>query len=197
MFERFTPSARDVVVRAAAEAERRDSPAVGVEHVLLVLVDGRFEETARALELAGLTPERMAALVRDLELTARRGGLGPADAEALRSIGIDVDAIVAGVEAAHGTGALAPPQRRHRKPALRRRRRAAARRPRPGHHRPFSADAKRALERGLHEAVRHGDRELTPVHLLLGIVGGDDPVGQALAARGVTPEVVRSALGQA
>jgi hypothetical protein len=66
----------------------------------------------------------------------------------------------------------------------------------PGRHRPFTPAAKQALARSLREAVDHGDRELRPAHLLLGVVGGDDPVGQALAARGVTPVLVRSALGR-
>jgi ATP-dependent Clp protease ATP-binding subunit ClpA len=194
VFERFTTSAREVVVRAVAEAERRDSPVVDVEHVLLALADERSPATARALEVAGITPAGVAAVVAELELSARRGGLGPDDAAALRSIGIDLDAIVAGVEATHGTRALAPPQRPHRRPLLRRRRPAA--RPRPRRHRPFTPDAKRVLERSLREAVDAGERELTPMHILLGVVTGRDPVGQALAARGVTPVLVRSAFGK-
>jgi ATP-dependent Clp protease ATP-binding subunit ClpA len=199
VFERFTQSARDVVLRAAAEAEHRDSPSVGVEHVLVALTEE--PEAAEALRVAGLTPGGLELLLADLELAERRGGLGPADAEALRSIGIDLDAIVAGIEERHGQGALAPPQRRHRK-SLRRRvqrwRHRGDKRPLPRQqrHRPFTADAKRVLELGLREALRHGDREIRPAHLLIGVVEGQDPVGQALAARGVTAPMVRSALGR-
>jgi ATP-dependent Clp protease ATP-binding subunit ClpA len=199
VFERFTTSARAVVTDAVEEARRRDSPAIGVEHVLVALAGQTDPATARALEAAGLTRDRVEAIVADVALSARRGGLGPADAEALASIGIDLDAIVAGIEAAHGEGALAPAQRPHHKPLLRRQRRrqrqATATKPR--RHRPFTPDAKRVLERSLHEAVAMGDRELTPMHILLGVVTGGDPVGQALVNRGVTPELVRSAFGTA
>ena len=202
MFEHFTKAARDVVLRAVTEAERRDSPVVGVEHVLVALTES--PRTADALRVAGLTPGGLEALLADLELAERRGGLGAADAAALRSIGIDLDAIVAGVEERHGRGALAPPQRRHRRSLTRTLHRLRRRGPaggrltteKPRRHRPFTPDAKRVLERSLREAVDHGDRELRPAHLLLGVVGGDDPVGQALAARGVTPRLVRSALGR-
>jgi ATP-dependent Clp protease ATP-binding subunit ClpA len=197
VFERFTASARDVVLRAVAEAERRDSPRVGVEHVLVALTE--VPESAEALRVAGLTAGGLEAVLADLVLAERRGGLGPADAEALRSIGIDLDAVVAGVEERHGEGALAPPQRPHRRPLLRRLRRVRNRRPpaKPRGHRPFTPDAKRVLELSLREALEHADREIRPAHILLGVVRGDDPVGQALAARGVTPLLVRSALGRA
>jgi ATP-dependent Clp protease ATP-binding subunit ClpA len=189
VFERFTQESRAVVLRAVGEAERRNSPSVGVEHVLLALAE--LPQAVDALRAAGLPEDGLESLVADLDLASRRGGLGEADAEALRSIGIDLDAIVAGVEERHGPGALAPKQRPHRKPLLRRNRRPAAK---PARHRSFTPDAKRVLERSLREAVGHGDRELRPVHILLGVVTGDDPVGQALVARGVSPEQVRSAL---
>lgn len=203
MFERFTTAAREVVKRAVTEAERRDSPVIGVEHVLLALHEE--PESAAALRGAGLGDEELAELLADVERAARRGGLGEADAEALRSIGIDLDAIVDGVEATHGPGALAPPQRRHRLSSWARvhrwrRRRAGHGRPvappAGRRHRPFTPDAKRVLERSLREAVDQGSRELRPVHILLGVATGDDPVGQALAARGVTPIRIRSALGR-
>jgi ATP-dependent Clp protease ATP-binding subunit ClpA len=203
VFEHFTKAARDVVLRAVTEAERRDSPVVGVEHVLVALAES--PRTADALRVAGLTAGGLETLLADLELAERRGGLGAADAEALRSIGIDVDAIVAGVEERHGRGALAPPQRRHRRPLTRSLRRLRRKGPaggrvtaaKPRRHRPFTPDAKRVLELSLREALAHGDKELGPEHILLGVVGGSDPVSQALAARGVTPRLVRSALGRA
>ena len=213
MFERFTDDARAVVKGAVAEAARRDSPAVGVEHVLVLLA--RTEPpaspvTAAALQGAGLTPDGLAALLDDLELAARRGGLGAAEAEALQSIGIDLDAVVAGVEQAHGRGALAPPQPQHRRAQRLRRRFAARPRARrvqtareilgeqpPVRHRPWTPDAKRALEHSLRQAVAAGDDEIRPEHLLLGILAGGDPVAQALAARGVTAERLRATLGRA
>ena len=212
MFERFTDDARAVVKGAVAEAARRDSPVVGVEHVLVLLA--RTEPpaspvTAAALAGAGLTPDALAALLDDLELAARRGGLGAADAAALASIGIDVDAVVAGVEQAHGRGALAPQQPRFRR-TRRLRRRFAARsgaRPRtarevlgeepPVRHRPWSADAKRALEHSLRQSLAAGDDEIRPEHLLLGILSAGDPVAQALESRGITAARLRATLNRA
>ena len=213
MFERFTDDARAVVKGAVAEAARRDSPVVGVEHVLVLLA--RTEPpaspvTAEALRSAGLTPDGLTALLDDLELAARRGGLGAAEAEALQSIGIDVDTIVAGIEQAHGRGALAPPQPSFRKsPRLRRGFAGRSREQRlqaarehlgeqpPVRHRPWTADAKRALEQSLREALAAGDDAIRSEHLLLGILAGRDPVAQALAAHGVTAERVRETLTRA
>jgi ATP-dependent Clp protease ATP-binding subunit ClpA len=67
----------------------------------------------------------------------------------------------------------------------------------PVRHRPWSADAKRALEQSLRQALAAGDTEIRPEHLLLGILAGRDPVAQALAARGVTAERLRADLGLA
>jgi hypothetical protein len=212
VFEQFTDDARAVVKGAVAEAARRDSPVVGVEHVLVLLARSEppvSPVTAAALRSAGLTPDGLAALLDDLDLAARRGGLGAAEAEALQSIGIDLDAIVAGIEQAHGRGALAPPQRRYRRTQRLRRRFAARARARrqtarevlaeqpPIRHRPWTADAKRALEQSLRQALAAGDTVIRPEHLLLGILAGGDPVAQALAARGVTAERFRAGLNRA
>jgi hypothetical protein len=213
VFERFTDDARAVVKGAVAEATRRDSPVVGVEHVLVLLA--RTEPptspvTAAALRDAGLTPDGLAALLDDLELAARRGGLGAADAEALQSLGIDLDAIVAGIEQAHGRGALAPPQPLYCRTQRLRRRFAARARGRgrrtareilgeqpPVRHRPWTPDAKRAMEHGLRQALAAGDDVIRPEHLLLGILSAGDPVARALTARGITAEQLRTALKRA
>jgi len=211
VFERFSDDARAVVKGAVAEAARRDSPSVGVEHVLVLLA--RTEPpaspvTAAALRGAGLTADVLAGILDDLELAARRGGLGAAEAEALQSIGIDLDAIVAGIEQAHGRGALAPRQPGFRRSArLRRRFAGHGRRLRtareilgeqpPVRHRPWTADAKRALEYSLRQALAAGDDEIRPEHLLLGILSAGDPVAQALTARGITPEKLRTQLNRA
>ena len=214
MFERFSDDARAVVKGAVAEAARRDSPSVGVEHVLVLLA--RTEPpaspvTAAALRGAGLTADVLAGILDDLELAARRGGLGAADAAALQSLGIDVDAIVAGVEQVHGRGALAPQQpgfrRSQRLRGRVRRRLGRGRRLQtareilgeqpPVRHRPWSADAKRALEHSLRQALAAGDDEIRPEHLLLGILSAGDPVAQALTARGITPEKLRTQLNRA
>jgi hypothetical protein len=213
VFERFSDDARAVVKGAVAEAARRDSPVVGVEHVLMLLARTEppgSQVTAAALRGAGLTAGGLAALLDDLELAARRGGLGAAEAEALQSIGIDLDAIVAGIEQAHGRGALAPPQTRYRRTQRLRRRFAARARGRgrqtarevlgeqpPVRHRPWTADAKRALEHSLRQALAAGDDEIRPEHLLLGILSAGDPVARALTARGITAEQLRTALKRA
>ncbi len=111
MFERFTTSARGIVVRAQQEAVRAGDAWIGTEHVVVALADddGVAGEVLRA---AGVTA--------DAARTARAGGSGRAedlDADALKSIGIDLDQVRRSVEDTFGTGALdgATPARRTRR----------------------------------------------------------------------------------
>jgi hypothetical protein len=218
VFERFTDDARAVVKGAVAEAARRDSPAVGVEHVLVLLA--RTEPpaspvTAAALAGAGLTPDGLAAVLDDLDLTARRGGLGAADAAALQSLGIDVDAIVAGVEqvprprgartAAAGfpqVAAAARPARRSAGAAARRgggcrppaRSSASSRRCGTGRGAPTpSAPWSTACGRRSPPATTRSPRAPAAGHPVRRRPGGP----RALAARGITPEKLRTQLNRA
>jgi ATP-dependent Clp protease ATP-binding subunit ClpA len=150
MFERFRQDARRAVVRAREEAAVAGQGEIGCEHLLLGL-------------LAEPGPAAAAMTAAGLELTALRSRLPQAgreepdalDADALASVGIDLDQVRRAAEATFGPGALD------------RARRARARR--PGRMR-LTAEAKKALELALRAAVGLRHRELTGGHLLIGII---------------------------
>jgi ATP-dependent Clp protease ATP-binding subunit ClpA len=124
--------------------------------------------------LAGLD---VTAAAVERELAAMRpppGRLGTADAEALQTIGIDLEAIRRRVEETFGAGALERTRRRRRG------------------HLPFEKPAKRALEGAVREAVALGDRHIGTEHILLGLLR--QPDGSAVAvlrALGASREDVR------
>ena len=103
-------------------------------------------------------------------------GLGPADAHALKSIGIDLDAVVSQVDAAFGAGALD----RKREPARR--------------HLPFDKAAKKALRQSMKEAVALRDRDIGVAHVLLGVLAQDDSTVRTLLPAGVTVARARGAI---
>ena len=160
MFERFSKSTRSAVVTAVEEAEQLHSERVGAEHLLLGLLRQADPDLAGELAQAGITRER---LVSRLSATAKGRPLGTDDAEALRSIGIDLDAVSRSVEASFGPKALeraAGPKRRGSVGGL-----LAG----LGHI-PFSAEAKKSLELSLREAIAHHDKTIHETHLALGIL---------------------------
>lgn len=169
MFERFTDLARRVVVVAQEEARALGHPMIGTEHLLLGLLRAQDGVAARVLTSVGLRE----ADVRD-EIT-RRVGAGQhgrtAQAEALRVIGIDLDAVREQVENSFGPGALDRPLRGRRR--SRRGRRCTAF---PGHV-PFSRRAKKVLELSLREALglRHG--YIGTEHILLALLREGAGVG--------------------
>ena len=137
MFERFTVGAREVVTTAVAEASSLGHPAVGPEHVLLGLLHPGVGVGREVLNDAGLTPDRVREAVRHRYPAA--GFPTADDAESLRSVGIDLDEVMARLEQTLGADALAP---------------AAARRG----GRRFTPVAKKTLQLAL--------RDLTPTRLL-------------------------------
>lgn len=91
MFEGFTTTAREVVVRAQGEARELADPRIGTEHFLLALLDERAPIASTVLRRLGVD----AADVRKGVSQGTTGLVSYADAEALKSIGIDVDAVLA------------------------------------------------------------------------------------------------------
>ncbi|MER7989755.1 Clp protease N-terminal domain-containing protein [Streptomyces noursei] len=183
MWERFTGAARSVVRGAVAHADRAGSRTVGEPELLLALLDRR--DTPAAAVLDGLGAPRPA-LAADLAADRRRGGVSAADAAALAGLGIDVDAVVARVEDAHGVGALAGgPTDGGRRTG----RRAWTR------HR-FSPEARAVLERALRIAVGRGERHIGDEHLLLALTVRSGPAGSVLAGHGVTHDAVVRILGE-
>ncbi|MFI0349488.1 Clp protease N-terminal domain-containing protein [Actinomadura sp. 9N407] len=150
MFERFTKEARAAVIQAQAEARALSHRTIGPEHVLLGLLDGEGP-AAQALRDHGVWPVGLRTAI------GRRGGTGPLDAEALRSLGIDLDAVREAAEESFGEGALDAPPGRFRKG-----------------HIPFSKEAKKALELSLRHAIRLKHKEINGGHILLGILHDED-----------------------
>jgi|tagenome__1003787_1003787.scaffolds.fasta_scaffold20931958_3 ATP-dependent Clp protease ATP-binding subunit ClpA len=172
MFERFAQSARDVVAGAQDEARGLGHGYIGCEHLLIATA--ATHGAARAALLAtGATPESLRAAAGDVV------GRGGPDADALATLGIDLAEVRRRVESAFGPGALERPRGK-----------------RCGDRMPFTPRSKQALERSLRAAVAHGDREIRPEHILLGILDTPGNAGTKVLERlGVTPDRVRSELG--
>ena len=176
MFERFTTSARAVVIGAQEHARRLHHGEVLAEHLLLAVLMDDACAGAQVMRGCGVQPAR---LVDEL------AALGAADRDALRAIGIDLAAVREHVEAAFGPGALDRPGGR--------RRRLWRRRGSVGAHLPFSAAAKQALEQSLRQSLALRQREITADHVLLGLLADDeDPAARTLRRLGVPPDVVRA-----
>src|SRR5205085_7846829 len=118
-FERFTDTARHVVVQAQHDARRLGHHYIGCEHLLLA-VAATGEPASTVLRDHGLTPERIEAeILRTIGRGQTAGPMGGLDREALACIGIDLDVVRARIEAAFGPDALtrAFPARQGRRPA--------------------------------------------------------------------------------
>ena len=159
MFERFTNGAREVV-RSTQELSRElGHRHIGTEHLLLALLTPAGGAVPGILAGVGLTPERVRTQIVSL---VRTDGLSPGDAEALETIGIDVDAIRAKLEESFGPGVLAPEP-----PG-----------PKRGHLR-FTPRARKVLQLSLREALHLKNRFIAPEHILLGLIRE----GEGLAAK--------------
>ncbi|MGF6888945.1 ATP-dependent Clp protease ATP-binding subunit ClpA [Nocardia sp. GAS34] len=167
MFERFAKAARYAIVVAQEEARELRSPEIDVEHVLLGIAASPDESVRKILQDNGIT----AAGLRE-SLSAGRSGqpLGDDDAAALRSIGIDLDAVRESLEATFGADALD--------------RAVAPEKPRGRFgfgggmnfgHVPFTRDAKKTLELSLREAISRGDERIEAAHVLLGVLRAANP----------------------
>lgn len=188
MFERFTHSARRVVVRGQEEAHSFGHSWVGTEHLLLGVVAQPEACGVNALTELGINLHTARAALSQVVGT---GGLGPSEAEALRTLGIDLDQVRHRVEATFGRGALdQPPRRRARRRLLLWRPRCE---PEPGSgHLPFVPPAKRALERSLREARNLGDRHIGVEHILLGLLDPDGSTAiELLRHLDADPQAVR------
>jgi hypothetical protein len=120
MFERFTDDARALVPLAVEHAIRLGHRYVGGEHLLLAAVTVGQPASA-VLSAHGVTPELVEEeIVRRVGLGAGAGLFGGLDKDALATIGIDLDAVRARIEASFGPQALArAAQAAHRDPRRR------------------------------------------------------------------------------
>ncbi|MFE6648427.1 Clp protease N-terminal domain-containing protein [Nocardioides sp. NPDC057772] len=173
MFERFTRPARDAVTAAQTYATELGHDRIGDDHLLLAIGSGSESSAARALAGAGVDSAALKA-----EVERAHGRLGDDDADALSTLGIDLDAVRSKVEEVFGAGALdsGKPRRRF------------------GGHIPFTKDAKKVLELSLREAIRLEDRSIGTEHILLGILRAEGEGHAALRALGVDVTALRSAL---
>ena len=180
MFERFTPAARAIVVYAQEESQTLGQREIMAEHLLLSILADETSIGARIMRDLGVRRE---SLVHEINSP------GFADEEALRSIGIDLQAVRRQAEAAFGPGAWDRPT-----PTRRSRWRRSARR---GGHIPFAAPAKQALEQSLHQATALGHENIDADHLLLGMLAGDDDsAARTLSRIGADPHVIRDRVRQ-
>ncbi|HEY2277594.1 MAG TPA: Clp protease N-terminal domain-containing protein [Streptosporangiaceae bacterium] len=224
MFERFTGTARQIVVQAQHHARRFGHNYIGPEHLFLALV-AADDPTSALLRDLGLTPDRTEAEFIRLTRSKPSGPPGskapfpapagsPAsplaalDAEALAAIGIDLEEVRTRIEATFGPGALsrAVPHGHPSRPPLHRWLLHRGQRG-PGRagqdtrpavvrgHIPFTPRAKKVLELSLREAVGLGDNYIGPEHVTLALIRiKDGVVPHLLATLEVTPDTIRAAL---
>jgi ATP-dependent Clp protease ATP-binding subunit ClpA len=177
MFERFTPAAREVVVRAQHEARSFGHPWLGTEHLLLGVLAHDGRPASDVLGEVGVTLDRARQALGEI-CPSDAQVLRPGDAQALRTLGINLDEVRRHAEASFGHGALeraAAFPRPHRRLPLRRARCDGG---------PVTGDlrimprAKQALQRAACQARDRGERHIDVEHLLLGML--DAPANLAL-----------------
>lgn len=156
MLERFEPAARQALADAREEARRVGQDKIRSEHLLLGLL-AEPGPAADALTAAGLTVATLRSRLAQGDDTGAGGFL---DADALASLGIDLDAVRRATDAAFGRGALDQVRV-------------------PGRKRlPFADDARQTLAGAVRQAHQHGQREIASGHVLIGII--DQPRNGAL-----------------
>jgi ATP-dependent Clp protease ATP-binding subunit ClpA len=167
MFERFEPSARQALSDARDEARRAGQDRISSEHVLLGLL-AQPGAAADALADAGLTLPELRSRV-----PARSGR--SLDADALASLGIELDAVRRATDAAFGPGSLDQARRPSRRQL------------------PMAADTKQTLVGAVRHAHQHGEREITSGHLLIGILDQPDScAGAILTETGTDLQALRA-----
>jgi ATP-dependent Clp protease ATP-binding subunit ClpA len=176
VFERFTTKARDVVTGAQAVALRQGAEVIGSEHLLAAM-----QEVPDNLGLMVLAAFSVSKQDVEAELDRiRDGGPNPSDAEALATLGIDLDEVRRQIEEAFGPGALD------------RTRAARDRGRRFDGHVPFGKDAKKVLGLALREAIALKHDFIGCEHILLGMLHDDiGAAGRFLRARGARQDAAR------
>jgi ATP-dependent Clp protease ATP-binding subunit ClpA len=174
-WDRLTPAGRAVMRLAFVEARELGHPCLADEHVLLGLLRQGTSEAAAVLRNQGVDLATARA-----ELLHVGPTLGPRvdPANALRSLGIEVEEVRQRLEATFGTDAVQAAEWR-----VRRRPRWRGGHPRPS---PLCTYvlAKRSFEFAARHADERGDAGIGPAHLLHGILhDARDPLGSQLGRR--------------
>jgi ATP-dependent Clp protease ATP-binding subunit ClpA len=190
MFERFTSDARQVVKAAVAKAAARGEKEIRPGHLLIGLIrsDGVASRVLADLDVTESSAEAAA--------LGPAGSPAPDDAEALRSIGIDLDEIRRTAEQNFGPGALDRDLVSRNGPLGWFSDRVR-----------FTAESKGVLELSLREARALHSDHLGTEHLLLGLLrlarfnAHGDFTPRTLAALGIDRDATRArvlaALGRA
>ena len=180
MLERFSRSARVSVVLAQEEARELSSEEVRPEHLLVGVLKSAGRDLSVVLGGFGLTADTMRDRLASMERSDEESF--EADAEALRSIGIDLQAVRDAVDRTFGAETY---DNALRKSGRRRRRRG---------HTPFTKSAKKVLELSLREALAHKDNWIGCEHMVLGIVRGGDKFTLRLITEHVDTARLRAAV---
>jgi ATP-dependent Clp protease ATP-binding subunit ClpA len=162
-----TSSAAAVIADALERARAEGTSQIREEHLFAALL-GNPESRPLLGRLGG--PHEAEAVWAEVREARRRGGLTASEQEALAGLGIDLDEVVAHVEAQLGEGALDGT----RTSALRDWRVS------------MSPEARAALNAAQRHKAARGDRHLTARHLVLGLLTAPGPFADALRARGIT-----------
>jgi ATP-dependent Clp protease ATP-binding subunit ClpA len=185
MFERFSDRARQVVQGAQDQARQLGHSFIGTEHLLLAILNLDGGIAHDVLIEAGTSYD-----------SVRRGVAGvdyhkidaPDDAEALESIGIDLNAVKAKLEEAFGPGVLDPPPPEKRGWFGRRRHVGPAR----GGFLHFTPRSKLVLELALREALALKHKHIGTEHLLLGLIREGEGLGlKILVEQGIDLKQLR------
>jgi ATP-dependent Clp protease ATP-binding subunit ClpA len=175
MFERFHADARQAVVVARREAALLGQRDIGCSHLLLGIMSEPDGPGALALSAAGLD----LADVRARITAATRPPAEPLDADALASLGIDLDEVRRATEASFGHGALdraAHPAPESSWGAMR-----------------LTRPAKKSLEFALKAAVKLHSGHISSAHMVLGLIDqGNNGALMALTAVGADVPALRA-----
>ncbi|MFD3743787.1 Clp protease N-terminal domain-containing protein [Nocardia sp. NPDC058633] len=166
MFEKFGKNARAAVIATQEQAKLLGVERIGQEHLLLGVLAEAEPDLAAVFTARGVTADSARAT---LAQRATATPLGTDDAEALRSIGIDLDAVQASVAENFGADAWDRAEPEPKRGVFGRLLGAN------WVHIPFSTDAKKSLELALREAILRKDREISSTHLVLGILRAAQP----------------------
>lgn len=180
MFERFSRHARIAVVLAQEEARELGANEIRPEHILVGVLQSSGRELSALVAGFGLTSDVVRTELAAADAPGDESFDG--DAEALRSIGIDLRAVRANVDRTFGDGAF---DNALRSTGRRRRRRG---------HLPFTKSAKKVLELALRESLAHKDGYIGCEHILLGILRGGDARAVALITEHVSAGELRTGI---
>jgi ATP-dependent Clp protease ATP-binding subunit ClpA len=181
MFERFTTPARTVVAGAQQEARQLRSARIGTEHLLIAMLDPAAGTAATVLAAAGLD----AAAVRAdaVRMTGTTATLDDDDAAALKSIGIDLPAVLARIADTFRADVATAPTADARGGRWRRAGGGQSR---------LTPRAKKVLELSLREAIALHSSHIGSEHLLLGLLrDGNGLAAKVLTERGISLDQLR------